>query len=142
MMKKRLFRSNSDKMISGVCAGVGEYFDLDPSLMRLAFVLITFATGGGGILAYIVAAIVVPERPEGYTYEANQEQEVYDENGNPVGDRYTQKKTKQIIGIVLLAFGGMLLLDNLFAWFDKGVIWAVIVIGVGGYLLLKPSDKA
>ena len=140
-MKKRLYRSTNDKMISGVCGGIGEYFDLDPSLIRLALVLIGFATSGGLLIAYIVAAIVVPERPEGYEYESSDDQEVYDEDGNPVEDVYTQKKTKQIVGIALLAFGGLLMLDNLFMWFDKGIIMPLVIIGIGGYMLFRKNNE-
>ncbi|MBQ2754653.1 MAG: PspC domain-containing protein [Clostridia bacterium] len=62
-MKKRLFKSKTDKKISGVCGGVAAYFDIDPTLVRLAWVAFTFL-GGSGVLAYIVAAIVMPEEPE------------------------------------------------------------------------------
>ena len=55
----RLFRSRSQKMISGVCGGLGEYFDVDPVLIRLLFVVTTFISGVG-ILAYVVLWIVVP----------------------------------------------------------------------------------
>lgn len=62
---KKLYKSNKNKMIDGVCAGIGEYFDIDPTLVRLAFVILcVFA--GGGILAYIVALIIIPRAPEGY----------------------------------------------------------------------------
>ncbi len=62
MMKKRLYKSNSDKKICGVCGGIANYFDIDPTIVRLAWVIFTFA-GGSGLLAYIVAAIVMPEDP-------------------------------------------------------------------------------
>src|SRR5918992_1736765 len=55
----RLYRSRSQKMISGVCGGLGEYFDVDPVLIRLLFVVTAFISGVG-ILAYIVLWIVVP----------------------------------------------------------------------------------
>ena len=58
-MKKRLYKSIRDKKICGVCGGVAEYFDIDPTLVRLAWVAFTLV-GGSGILAYIVAAIVMP----------------------------------------------------------------------------------
>ena len=61
-MEKKLYKSNSNKMIDGVCAGIGEYFDIDPTLVRLAWVLFSFL-GGSGLIAYIVAAIIVPRRP-------------------------------------------------------------------------------
>ena len=60
-MKKRLTRSKKDRMIAGVCGGIAEYFDIDPTLVRLALVLITLM-GGAGILAYIVAWIIMPEK--------------------------------------------------------------------------------
>ncbi len=62
MMKKRLYKSNSDKKICGVCGGIANYFDIDPTIVRLAWVIFTFA-GGSGLLAYIIAAIVMPEDP-------------------------------------------------------------------------------
>lgn len=61
-MKKRLYKSNENKMIDGVCGGIAEYFVIDPTLVRLGWVLFC-ALGGSGILAYIIAAIVIPRNP-------------------------------------------------------------------------------
>lgn len=58
-MRKRLYKSTIDKKICGVCGGVAEYFEFDPTIVRLAWVLFT-ALGGSGIIAYIIAAIVMP----------------------------------------------------------------------------------
>ena len=58
---KKLYRSQEDRMIAGVCGGIGEYFEIDPTLIRILWVLFSFA-GGAGVLAYIVAYIIVPER--------------------------------------------------------------------------------
>jgi phage shock protein C len=62
---KRLYRSVDDRMIAGVCGGIAKYFNVDPTLIRLLFVIFAFA-GGPGILAYIVLAIIMPEEPAGY----------------------------------------------------------------------------
>lgn len=62
-MEKKLYKSSKNKMIDGVCAGVGEYFNIDPTLVRLAWVVFC-ALGGSGIIAYIVAAIIIPREPE------------------------------------------------------------------------------
>jgi phage shock protein C len=59
---KRLYRSRDDRMISGVCAGLAEYIDIDPTIVRLLFVLGLFA-GGATFWAYIVMMLVVPEEP-------------------------------------------------------------------------------
>ena len=61
-MRKRLYRSNTDKMVAGVCGGIAAYFDIDPTLVRLIWVLFCVA-GGSGLLAYIIAAISIPQDP-------------------------------------------------------------------------------
>jgi phage shock protein C len=59
---KRLSRSEKDKKILGVCGGLGEYFDVDSVLMRVLFIFVTLATGiFPGIIAYIIAAMVMPK---------------------------------------------------------------------------------
>ncbi len=63
-MKKKLYRSPENKVIAGVCGGIAEYFDIDPTLVRLAWVLFC-VLGGSGVLAYLVAALIIPERPAG-----------------------------------------------------------------------------
>ncbi len=63
-MDKRLYRSRESRMIAGVCGGLGEYFDMDPTIVRL-IVVVAALVGGSGLLAYILAWIIVPERPAG-----------------------------------------------------------------------------
>jgi len=58
---KRLYRSTDDRMIAGVCAGVADYFDVDPTLIRLLFVFGFFVTGSGLFWAYVIMMIVIPE---------------------------------------------------------------------------------
>lgn len=62
-MSKRLYRIEQGKMLAGVCGGIAEYFDVDPSLVRLAWVLFC-AVGGSGVLAYIVSAIIIPKKSD------------------------------------------------------------------------------
>ena len=61
-MNKKLYRSVSNEKIAGVCAGIAEYFNLDPTLIRLAWVLFSLC-GGSGVLAYIICVFVIPEKP-------------------------------------------------------------------------------
>ena len=58
---KRLYRSTKDRILGGVCAGVADYFDVDPTIVRLIWVLLTLAWGAG-LLLYIIAWIIVPEQ--------------------------------------------------------------------------------
>ncbi len=60
-MEKKLYKSTKDKKLCGVCGGIAEYINLDPTVVRLLWVLFCFV--GAGILAYIVVAIVMPEQP-------------------------------------------------------------------------------
>ena len=60
---KKLYRSRTDRRIWGVCGGIGEYFIIDPVIVRLLWILFTLA-GGGGIIAYIIAYLIVPEQSE------------------------------------------------------------------------------
>lgn len=61
-MYKKLYKSNSDKKLAGVCAGLAEYIGMDPTAVRLLWALATIFAGLS-ILAYIVAAIIIPEKP-------------------------------------------------------------------------------
>lgn len=60
-MEKRLYKIEDGKMIDGVCGGIAEYFNVDPTLIRLGWIILAFCAGGG-ILAYIIAAIVMPKK--------------------------------------------------------------------------------
>ncbi|MDD7651313.1 MAG: PspC domain-containing protein [Firmicutes bacterium] len=63
-MSKKLYKSNVNVMIDGVCGGIAEYFGVDPTLVRLGWAVFC-AMGGSGILAYIIAAVIIPRRPAG-----------------------------------------------------------------------------
>ncbi len=62
MTKKKLYRSRENRMIAGVCGGLGEYFEIDPTLVRLALVFLAL-WWGGGILLYLLAWFIIPEEP-------------------------------------------------------------------------------
>lgn len=63
-MTRKLYKINEGKVIDGVCAGIGDYFGLDPVLVRLVWILFS-AMGGSGIVAYIVCALIIPRDPSG-----------------------------------------------------------------------------
>ena len=67
-MKKKLYNSNDNRMVDGVCGGIAEYLGIDPTLVRLGWALLC-TMGGSGIAAYIIASVIIPRAPE--TYEAN-----------------------------------------------------------------------
>lgn len=61
-MEKRLYKSKENRMLDGVCGGIAEYFNFDPTIVRLAWAIFSLA-GGSGVLAYIIALIIIPEKP-------------------------------------------------------------------------------
>jgi phage shock protein C len=62
-MEKKLYLSDTEKKIAGVCGGVGEYFGIDPTFIRLLWIIFIFI-GGSGLLAYIIAWAIIPQRPK------------------------------------------------------------------------------
>ena len=80
---KRLYRSRENRMIGGVCSGLGEYFTIDPTLVRLLFILFAL-TGGSGLLAYLIMLLVIPEKPWESETDAPVEDDKTDQrNNNP-----------------------------------------------------------
>jgi phage shock protein C len=65
MDSKRLYRSREDKMIAGVCGGLGDYFGIDPVIIRIIFIIL-FLSVGSGILIYLLAWIIIPLEPDGF----------------------------------------------------------------------------
>ena len=63
---KKLYKDKKNAKLSGVCAGVAKYFDMDPTIIRLIWVFVTLV-GGSGLIAYVVCAIVMPDEPDGVT---------------------------------------------------------------------------
>ena len=64
MENKKLYRSTKNRVIAGVCGGIAEYLNLDPTLVRLVVALLTLATSGAGIIAYIVAVFIMPDESQ------------------------------------------------------------------------------
>jgi len=62
-MKKKLYRSKDNKIIAGIVGGIAEYFDIDPTILRLAWVALTFFGMGAPVVVYIIGLIIIPQRP-------------------------------------------------------------------------------
>ncbi len=132
---KKLYRSRKERVIGGVCGGIGVYFGIDPTLARIIWVAATLL-GGAGIIAYIVAWIVIPEEPkiEG-TEVASAEIENYKPN---------TIKLELIIGGFILTIGILLLLSNfgLFEWgWVHRIFWPALIIFIGILIISAVSKK-
>ena len=84
---KKLYRSRENKKVGGVCGGIAEYFDLDPTLVRLGAIVLIFIWGAG-LLAYIVAWAIIPERPAHVDVD-------YDVSSEPVYEDQQEDESKQ-----------------------------------------------
>ncbi|MCI6354014.1 PspC domain-containing protein [Eubacterium coprostanoligenes] len=67
-MSKKLYKSTTDRKLCGVCAGIANYLNIDPTVVRLLWALITFV-GGAGVVAYVVCALVIPDEPYNNNYQ-------------------------------------------------------------------------
>ena len=160
-MEKRLYRSRSDRMIWGVCGGLAKYFGIDPTIVRVFFVLLIFANGLG-ILAYIILAVVVPlessqvTTPKETVRENVEEmKETATELGREVQSALTGERDESeevtkarrqrlnILGIVLIVVGGLFLLGsfNLFWWFHWGNLWPLIIVAIGVLIILSARRR-
>ena len=156
-MERRLYRSNTERMIWGVCGGLARYFDIDPTLVRVIMVLLIFANGLG-ILAYIICAIVLPSEDSLYvtadketkeSMENNQTNNratagdthtaLLDEKESPIKDRQSSSQRRSWLGILLIVFGIFFLLGNLgfFWWWQWIILWPLIIIAIGLLILLS-----
>lgn len=79
-MRKKLYKSATDRKICGVCAGLGDYFGIDATLVRLIWLL--FSLTGTGVIVYIISAIIIPEDPTAFDYTAPRDDETYYTNND------------------------------------------------------------
>ena len=133
---KKIYRSKKDRIIVGVAGGLGEYFEIDPIIFRVLFILLLFA-GGFALLLYIVLALVIPLKPENSKSDKKQKNRKKKENKV----KKTGFSAKHLIGLIVILIGWIVLFGQLFPiawqWFRWGIFWAIIIIVIGFFLLLK-----
>jgi len=128
---RRLTRSR-DRMLGGVAGGLAEYFDFDPTVMRLLIVLAVLLSGGAVILAYLVMWIVIPEESASSGGGAGGGDQAASAAGVP---RTGDHDRTQIVGIILIAVGGFVLLNQI-AFFDTFFGWRIMRFWWPGLLIL------
>ncbi|MDP2872302.1 MAG: PspC domain-containing protein [Bacillota bacterium] len=157
---KRLYRSKVNNIIGGVCGGLAEYLDIDPTIVRLAWILSAFA-GGLGLLAYIVAWLIIPPHPEhardddwhwanrvkqnGERTETSYDVDPSTADTAPAAAgggeelshaRVHREHGPRTLGIVLVILGGFLLLRNLMPWWGWGRFWPLALVLIGAWIIL------
>ena len=132
-MEKRLYRSETNKVISGVCGGMGEYFDVDPVLVRVVTVILALATTGLAFFAYIAAWIIVPQRDRQVETETTT---TFASEPKP-----DTSWRKYLPGLVLIGIGAILLIRESFYWFDWSEFWPVMLILAGLMLIFRRNRR-
>jgi phage shock protein PspC (stress-responsive transcriptional regulator) len=156
-VNRRLYRCRHDQRIAGVASGVAEYFDADPTLVRLLWVLSIFV-GGAGLFLYIAMAIIVPLEPEvGFvpgppaatdgdptaeTTGAAPVPSATDWHAAAAAHRHANRGTGRgmtIVGIILILFGALALVEAFLpSWADGGrFVWPAFILGIGTLLVVS-----
>ncbi len=145
-MRERLYRSRRVRVLGGVAGGLAKYFNLDPILIRVLFVIITILHGFG-ILLYIILWIVVPEEPFELAYPSNQESQATNAEPNINFDTTVPLQTKSngtgriVAGVILIGIGLIFFADRIIPSFDLGDIFPLALIIVGALLLWNSMKK-
>jgi phage shock protein PspC (stress-responsive transcriptional regulator) len=143
----RLHKSRDDRFLFGVAGGIAEYFDVDPVLVRVGWVLLTVATGGIGLLVYIVLAIVTPES----RHQVSRTETISDDSSEQsesavdvdTDERPSRRHTaRNVLAVGLIVVGMIILLNNLgvFGSIRWDIVWPVAVV-VLGLTILVPSIR-
>jgi phage shock protein C len=120
-----LRRSTTDRMIGGVCGGLGRYLGIDPVLLRIAFVVLALA-GGGGVIVYVVGWILIPEQKPGE-----------DLGSQPPSSAET---LRLVAGGTLIAVGVILLLDLSLPRIGR-YLWPLALVAIGVAVIVQASAK-
>ena len=142
---KRLYRSETDKMLGGVCGGTGAYLGIDSTFVRIFFVVLAMAEGIG-VWVYLLLWLLLPTEAS-ERGEAGSGAEELAGRAREMGDELREAVTRpnpqstMFIGVALLALGFVFLLENLniswLSWFRFGVLWPGLLIAAGILLLVR-----
>jgi phage shock protein C len=159
-VNRRLYRSRHDRLLAGVAGGVAEHFDLDPTLVRILW-LVSIFFGGLGLFLYIVMAIIVPLEPEGGPVYAGGTPPV-DAAGRPIDGPAADGQPATVpagwgagatvhhpvtrdngrlatfFGVAMILLGGLALVHTLLpGWLDSGrILWPLFFVGIGVFLVV------
>ena len=149
-MREKLFRSRRTRVIAGVSGGLAQYFNIDPVIVRILFVVLTIMHGMGPVI-YIILWIAVPEEPFAQAYGINTDDTAAPEGSEPKFENLNMdnfplepKKSgsgRIIAGSILIMIGAIFFFDRFIPSFDFGDIFPFIFIIAGAALLLNSVKK-
>ena len=136
-MQKRLYRSRQDQKISGVCGGIAEYFEIDSTIVRLLWLVSIFAFGTG-VLVYIIASIIVPERDNG-----DSTINLHKDSDGGYSTNFDEEKNRKLLGYSLVVIGAIMFIKRfpLLNWINFRFLFPILIIGCGLVVLGKSFKK-
>jgi phage shock protein C len=167
-MNRRLYRSRRDSMLGGVAGGVADYFDMDPSIVRVAWAVLALVTGGIFLVLYLVMWIVVPEGPSAATVARTAAADAPGTAVEPDSEPGTSEPTAAeapaadwsgrdeqlrhrgsggavVFGVILIGLGLWFLIDQFVPAIDTDLLWPVALVVLGVVLLVialrRPSSQ-
>ena len=150
-MNRRLYRSRTDSMIGGVAAGLADYLQADPALVRIVWAILVVITGGAALIVYVVAWIVVPEAPAGPVESIEPVTDpVTGEVVTPADEPATAAAPPRsdtgvqagvVVGIGLVVLGLWFLLREYLPEIDWALIWPLVVVGIGALILVTSMRR-
>lgn len=135
---KRIYRSDTEYMLAGVCGGLGEYFQVDTTLIRIIFVLLG-VSGGAGIIIYIILALIIPKKNQkNHKENIDDIANTIENKANIIKNEMYKSKKINIFGLILILIGTMFLW-NTFGFFkiDSEILWPSFLIILGFAILFK-----
>ena len=138
MNHKHLYRSTKDKKIAGVAGGLADYLNIDATFVRLLW-LVSIFIGGGGVLAYIIAWIAIPQENPSMILEMSPSSKKTFRSRAPMRTVEKQKKFSYI-GLLLIVVGVFFLVKEFLPWNLARYTWPFILIAVGIYLLVTHQE--
>ena len=141
-MNRRLSRCRENRMLAGVAGGLAEYTGLDPSLVRILWLVSVFFWGAG-VLLYIAMAIIVPLEPLTPEAAAAHAADVAAGIASPHAHREGSGRVVTFIGVVLLLIGSVALVDAyLPGWASWRQLWPLLFLGAGGFLVVTSMRRS
>jgi len=138
-MTRRLYRSRTDTIFSGVAAGLATYLNADPALVRIAWAILVPLTGGVALVAYIVASFVVPQAPAADA--AAEPAEAPAEPAEAPEPTVSDGRAGMIVGIGLVLLGLWFLVRPALPAIDGNLVWPLVIVAIGGLILVRSMNR-
>jgi phage shock protein PspC (stress-responsive transcriptional regulator) len=139
-MNKQLYKSNRNKLIAGVAGGLGEYFDVDPIIIRIIFFVSIFAWGLSFYI-YVIMWIFVPSNPEEFDSifpetDIDSSKEILSQD-----DENTKIHRRIVAGVILILFGSIILINKYIPEIEIFNLWPLMLIILGIYVIYKAQQR-